>query len=171
MKLSFQIRGLDKIVKTLDVLIDQPLRNFFERSLFTVQGRAREGAPVDRGQLRAGTTVEIDSSSPPLWGKVGVKQGVKAKVMEFGAGLLSEAPDSKRSRFFPPWGDQNPELELWARRHGFKSGFEVALAIYKRGGIAPRRFLRNAIRDSKSDIERFGRDLIAEIKEIWESSR
>lgn len=169
MRVSIEIRGLDRLIAKLGNLLNEPIRNFFERSLITIQSRAREGAPVDRGQLRAGITYEIDASIPPTWGKIGVKQGVKAKAMEYGTGLLSDAPDSKHARYFPPWGARNPELELWARRHGFPNGFAVALAIYKRGGTAPRRYLRNGIKESMSDLDSFRRDLISDIKTIWDS--
>lgn len=66
--------------------------------------------------------------------------------MEFGTGLLSDSPRSSRQRHFPP----PDELDNWAYRHGFKSGWAVSLAIYRKGGLKPRKYLRNATRDYRA---------------------
>ena len=68
--------------------------------------------------------------------------------MEFGTGLLSEDPKSRRQRHWPPAA----ALDLWAKRHGFASGAIVARIIGRRGGLKPRRFLRDAFESNRQRI-------------------
>lgn len=172
MRFTVEVRGLEKMIAILGPqLIAKPLRDFLTRGAITIQGKARIKAPSDRGILRNGITYSVDPAEVPLWSKVGVNQGVKAKAMEFGTGTQSDATDSSHTVHFPPWGARNPELELWARRHGFPNGFLVARAIGRRGGIKPRRFMRDAVAESLSDLQRFGNDLLADIKAIWDSNQ
>ncbi len=164
MALQIEIIGLQRVIqKCGPQLIATPLRKFFLRAAITVQNRAREKAPVDTGRLRSSIAYEVDDGVPPLYAKVGTN--VKyAKPMEYGTGLLSEAPDSKKTRHYPPGG----ALELWAKRHGIGSGEAVARAIGRRGGLRPRRYLRGALEESVSKIQGLLNRMGEEIRAGWD---
>jgi hypothetical protein len=160
---NVKVEGLDKALKKADEkILRKPMKNFFNRSAVQVQNLARIKVPVDTGRLRNSISYEIDSSSLPLWAKIGtnVRYG---KPVEFGTGLLSEAPDSKRRRYFPP----PAALDLWASRHGIQSGLVVALGIFKRGGTPPRPFLRPALEESINAIGGFLDGAASEIARAW----
>lgn len=171
MEVKTRINGLERLMKKASPqILVGPLRKFFERSAITVQSGAREKAPRDRGQLINSIAYEIDSGNPhPLWAKVGTNLGVKAKAMEYGTGLLSESPETRGGvQHFPPWGEQNPELELWAQRHGFPNAFVVARAIARRGGLKPLRYLRGALADAGSQIRSFLSQAERDVRAIWD---
>ena len=160
-----KITGMDKMIASAapDLYVP-PLRELLERVSITIENRARTNAPVDTGRLRSSLAHEIDAAPIPLYAQVGSNVEY-APMVEYGTGLLSDAPDSKHSRYFPPWGARNPGLDSLARHHGFANSFVVALAIWKRGGTKPTRFLRNAFADSQADI---GAELEALGKKIGE---
>jgi len=170
MKVNTTIRGLERLIKKASPeILAGPLRKFFERSTITVQGAAREKAPKDNGQLANSIATEIDPGNPhPLWGKVGTNLTPRASALEFGTGLLAEGEGAKGGVHFPPWGDRNPELELWARRHGFPNGFVVARAIARRGGLHPLRYLRNALAESRGQIQSFLTQAERDVRALWD---
>jgi hypothetical protein len=144
--------------------LGKPLRRFHQKATLKLQGIARENAPADRGQLKQSLTYRVSNEPIPLSSQVGTNK-TYAKAQEYGTGLLSEAPDSLGKRHFPP-----PDaLETWARRHGFESGYQVAMIIYKRGGLRPTRFLRNAFNDGARYVERYLREAGREIERLWRS--
>ena len=162
--LSVKIEGLDRLIKkTSPDLLRAPLKRFFERAAISVENRAKRNAPVDTGRLRSSLTHELDSADVPRFARVGTN--VKyAPFMEFGTGLFSDAEGASHTRHWPP-----PDaLGGWAKRHGFASGYAVAAAIGKRGGLKPRRYLRNALKDSLGDIRGFMDRLGREISEAWD---
>jgi hypothetical protein len=142
--------------------LGKPLRRFHQKATLKLQGMARENAPADRGQLGQTIATKISSDPVPLWSQVGTN-AKHARPQEYGTGLLSEAPDSLHKRHFPP-----PDaLETWARRHGMESGWQVAFAIYKRGGLRPTRFLRNAFDEGARYVKRYLREAGREIERLW----
>lgn len=143
-------------------LIGEPARNFLTRALILIQGYAREGAPVDRGQLSQSITFAVDSAPLPLWGKVGTNKSY-AQAQEYGTNALSEKPEATGNVPFPT----GPELETWARRHGFLSGHIVAAIIKRRGGLRPRRYLRSAFSKAKTEVRQFLRQFAQEIQARW----
>ena len=160
---DYKIQGLASMLRKLGPkLVADQMRVFLTKSAIVVQNRARQKTPVDRGRLRNSITTEVDGAQVPLWAKIGTNVP-SAKPVEFGTGLLSEAPDSKKRRYFPP----PAALDLWARRHGLPSGFVVAMAIFKRGGTKPVRMLINALRDSQSDISGYLKDAGRAIGRKW----
>ena len=164
MAISIEIEGLDRLIHQLSPeLIAKPLRHFFERAAITVQSRAREKAPVDTGRLRSSITYELDKRPVTLWAKVGTNLAY-APYMEYGTGLFAEGPGARGGRHFPPSG----ALDVWASRHGFSSGGQVAQIVGRRGGLKPRRYLRNAIKESVADIQSLLARLQREIRENWE---
>lgn len=158
-----EIDGLAELIDVTDPkILSRPLRNFFNRSSETVKNNIKPLTPVDRGRLRSSMSHVVDSSSPPLWARIGTN--VKyAKPVEFGTGKLSDAPDSSNRRYFPP----PSALDVWAKRHGFTSGYQVAFAIWKRGGTAPRRMMRDGFDASVQKINSFLADAAREIGLEW----
>jgi hypothetical protein len=179
---EIQINGLEAILrKCRSRITAAPMRRFLTRSAITVQGFARQNAPADQGQLRNDIVYKVDAAPVPLWARVGVLNAApgtslfkKASAMEYGTGLFAEGPGAKAGRHFPP-----PEaLQIWAKRHGFKddpgadiwhtAGGKVAVRIGRRGGLKPRRFLRNAMASSLGTIRNLIIQLEAEILAEWE---
>lgn len=168
---SITIAHLDEHLKRLGpALVSQPLRKFFSRATIEIQGHARQGAPVDNGLLRARIVTEVDRAEPPTFGKVGflnAREGsahyMQARAMEFGTGRMGDSEVSHKATHMPP-GDA---LDVWAKRHGFESGWQVARIIARRGGLRPRRFLRNAIEQSRAAIQGFVTRLGDEILAEW----
>lgn len=103
---------------------------------------AKEGAPRDTGRLVNSIQPDINIRGSSIVGVVGSNVDY-APYMEMGTGVFAGG-----GRHFPP----PAALDVWARRHGFDNGFQVALAIYKRGGLRPRKFLENAIVQNESQI-------------------
>ena len=158
-----EVEGLERVMGKVTLeLLAKPLRKFFERATITVQNRARQNAPVDTGRLRSSIGTQVDSGELPTWGEVGTNV-FYAPMMEYGTGLFAEGPGAKGDRHWPPAG----ALEVWASRHGFDSGFTVAQIIGRRGGLRPRRYLRNALKDSVNDIRAHVQRMANEIAEQW----
>lgn len=131
------IRGLDKLQKRLSdpEWVQKPAGTFLQQWLEFVKREAAANAPGGIGRTIQG---ERDSRRFPLWARV-FSDHPGAGPLEWGTGLLSEAPDSKHTRHYPP----ARALEGWARARGLNP-YAVARAIGNRGGLAPRRFFRNA---------------------------
>lgn len=162
--MQIQIEGLDRLMdKVSPELLGKPLRNFLHRATITIQSKARQNAPVDTGRLRASIGTKIDSGALPKWGETGTNVSY-ARPVEYGTGTLSVASDSKRTPHFPPGG----ALDVWARRHGASSGWAVAAAIGRRGGLRPRLYLTKAIQESVSEIRGFVTRMGDEIRQGWD---
>lgn len=131
------------IEKTAAALFGDPFIDDMKDAVGLVQRDARILAPVDRGTLRNSITTSINRSGRTVQGLVGSKLAY-APYMELGTGTFAG-----KSAYFPPSG----ALNLWARRHGFSSGWMVAYAIYMRGGLEPRRFLQQAFDKNQVQIK------------------
>jgi hypothetical protein len=157
---QIEVPGLEKLRERLEVahLAGEPMRVFGSRAGITVQGEARKLAPVDTGVLRSSIGYQVDSAPVPLWAKVGTSV-FYAPYQELGTGTLAEG-EVAGMRHQPP----SEALDLWASRHGFASGREVARIIGRRGGLRPRRFLRGGLKASMRKIDGFVRQLAEEIE-------
>lgn len=171
MPLTVDIHNLDRVLDKLDSkTLNKPLESFFKRAAIATQSEARERAPVDTGHLRNMIGYKLDDGLPPLWAKVGVDAPdgsplwSKARAMEYGTGRLGDPEVSHKPGHFPP----GPALDTWARRHGFGSGWQVAKIIARRGGLRPRRYLREGLRAARGAISRALDKLGADIKQAWE---
>jgi len=162
--LTIEIRGLDRIQRKLGDarFLQRPMRTFFDKSAIAVERRAKQNAPIDTGRLRSSITHQVDKAPLPMWAKVGTDV-FYGPYQEFGTGLLAEGVGGKGGRHWPP----SAALDLWARRHGIPSGYLVARAIGLRGGLRPRRYMRNALKDSLNDIKRFLREAGSDIAREW----
>jgi hypothetical protein len=160
---NVEIKGLDKLLKSANPkILAQPMTKFFNKSAERVRDQAKRKAPVDVGRLRSSLAIEVEKKPLPLWAKIGTNVAY-AKPVEFGTGLLSDAPDSKHRRYFPP----PAALEKWALRHGFQSGYQVARIIWLRGGTKPKRFLRGGMEQSLMAINNFLSTAAKEIGAAW----
>lgn len=174
--MKYSVAGLDRLIaKTDPAVLRKPLKDFFNRVAIAVENRAKQKAAVDAGQLRADVQHEIDSADMPRFAKVGILEAhegsqmwYKARAMEFGTARQGDPAISHKASHFPPWGERNPSLELWATRHGFESGFMVALAIFRKGGVKAHPFLRPALNESVGDIKKFLNQLGDDLKAMWE---
>lgn len=133
-------RKLEQVVADLR---GEPLLGAMRDATLIVQGAAKQAAPVDSGRLRASISPEIRRDGDTIQGVVG--SNVKyAPYMELGTGTFA----GKKPYFPPP-----KALDTWARRHGVAGGgFVVARAIYKAGGLRPRRFLQGAFEQNEGRI-------------------
>jgi len=171
MSVSIEIRGLSKLLKKLDVtLVGEPLRTFFKRAAITVQSEARTRTPVDEGQLRNSIVYEVDQGAMPLFAKIGplkAKEGsslwFKARAMEFGTGRQGQKGVAHKAGHWPP----SAALDVWARRHGFESGAQVARIIGRRGGLKPRKFLQGGLKASIGPIKSLLDRLANDIQRRW----
>lgn len=162
--IQVQIVGLEKLVGKLkgDALLGAPLRKAFTDSAALLEREAKLRAPVDTGGLRSRITHAVDGAPVPLWGKMGTNV-FYAPYMEFGTGTMAEGKGGKGGRHQPPSG----ALDLWARRHGIPSGFLVARAIGRRGGLKPRRYLRGALEGNLGKIQGFFNACARAIEAAW----
>lgn len=130
----------------------EPILRFLRRSAFTVEARAKEKAPVDRGRLRNSISHRID------------EQQVRAVVFA-GVNYAADVEFGMRPHW-PPVG----ALQPWARRHGFPAGpagdFLVRRAIARRGTKA-QPFMKPALDESLQDIEGFLELAGREIEQAW----
>lgn len=102
---------------------------------------ARLLAPVDTGVLRASILPSVETTHNSVVGIVGSNRRY-APFMEEGTGVYAG-----NSPYFPP----PAALETWARRHG-TTGYQVALAIFRAGGLKPRKFLERALKQNEERI-------------------
>jgi len=155
------IRGLSELNAKLNApyLVGDPGRNLGERWGSFVERGAKAAAPHWRGHLRRSLTHEVDPASPPKYARAGTNIPY-GPAMEGGTGLLADLPGGKGGRHWPP----GAALDPWARAHGFLSGYQVAAAIGKRGGLKPRRFLRNAAAEAEGRIPGWMAQMAKEIE-------
>jgi len=171
MPFQYQVEGLKEMIEAMDpAILSGPLKNFFQRVNAEIQKEARYYAPSDMGQLRNSIFGEVDSAKPPRWGHVGVLQAApgtplcfKARAMEYGTGRVGDKEVSHAPFHAPPGG----KLNVWAKRHGFESGFAVARAIARRGGLIGRRYLRTGFALAKDKIPGHLRTLGIEVAKEW----
>jgi HK97 gp10 family phage protein len=156
-KFKITINGNDQIKRALTnpQLVDGPIRGFLEASVFTVEAKAKELAPVDRGRLRQTIRGSVKRRVTGLIGLV--RAGVRyAPFVEFGT-----------RPHWPPRG----ALQPWARRHGFPAGkvgdFLVRRKIAQKGTDA-QPFMEPAIKDSRGKIEGFLVVAGRQIERMWE---
>jgi len=171
MSVKIEIHGLAQMLKKMDVkLVGEPLRTFFKRAAIVVQGEARTRTPVDTGHLRNSIVYEVDQGAMPLYAHIGPLHGkegsplwYKARAMEYGTGRMGQKGVSHEATHWPP----AQALDVWAARHGFKSGAQVARIIGKRGGLKPRKYLQGGLKASIGAIKGLIDRLANDIQRAW----
>lgn len=157
MPVDMEVKGLLQAKRNLEKVAEglrgKDLTQAFRESAVLVLNDAKRKAPVDTGRLRNSLAAEVRVRGRVITGVVGTN--VKyAPYMEMGTGKYAG-----RKRHFPP----PKALDVWARRHGFSSGYVVARAIFMQGGLKPRRFLQEAFDENKYRIQQ---KIGAEVKKI-----
>ena len=143
--IEVDVKGLKETQAKMEQIVrdlhGEPMLDALREGTLLVQRSAKINAPVDVGRLRASITPEVSVEGTTVQGVVG-SNVVYAPYMEFGTGV-----HAGHSPYFPP----PAALEIWARRHG-TTGFAVAFAIFKAGGLKARKFLQNALEDNTQRI-------------------
>jgi len=138
--IQMKVEGLGKILSRLnDPRVRPVAQKHMDNGMKVIEGGARFGSPVDTGNLRKHWESGVEEIGGDLSGYVG-NRVTCAPPMEFGTGLLYDGPGggSGKAHFPPP-----SALERWAYLHGLNA-YAVALSIFRRGGLKPRRMLRNS---------------------------
>lgn len=161
--ITVSVTGVDPIIRkiTPPTMFAPILGRTVERIGLATEAEVKLGSPVDTSRLRSDVK---HRSFVTLNGFVSqVSTNVRhAKPMEYGTGLLSEAPGASRQRHRP-----SPRaLADWSRRHGLNP-FAVAAAIAKRGGLRPRRMFRGAAERIAPKIPAFIAEMAREIEREW----
>lgn len=158
--------GMERSYSRITPLVVSEMKSAMTRATLTVERSAKKVVPVDTGHLRRSITHEVKAAPGGVVGKVGSNVPY-AKAVEFGTGLLSEAPDGKGGRHYPP----PAALDGWAIRHGFHTGsrsdaagdvaaspgslgWMISQMIGRRGGLRPRPYLRPAIKENLTAINK-----------------
>ncbi len=128
--------GLNDIAKDLQ---GQKFRRDMLRATLFVLRDSKKNAPVDTGRLRSSIQNSIRRKS--FFGRGVV--GVVGSNVEYAAPMELGTTHTK----MPPVR----ALEGWARRHGMNA-FVVARAIFRRGGLEPRHYLRDALIKNEARI-------------------
>lgn len=171
---AVNMEGLQEAVERMDpALIAEPLRKWFTKAAVILEGAARTNAMErwhDTGQTANSIVYKIDESPVPQFAHIGLLNAgdgsplwFKARAGEYGTGRVGDPAVSHSSGHWPP----GAELDVWAGRHGFASGGAVAAAIGRRGGIEPRRYLRDAMIQSVGTLNDLIGSLIGYIGEKW----
>jgi hypothetical protein len=145
-----RIDGLPELIRALrdNAGLAQPLSKAFHK----------RRAPVDTGLMRGRITYEVDKSPLPTFVRIGTIGSGKvnyAAYMEYGTGLRHDHPTwPKKPHIVPPRA-----LAKWAKRKS-RSGedfnaYTVARAITARGGLEPRRFLRDPFERRRTTYVRY----------------
>lgn len=148
-----ELRGLLETQRKMDQVMRDlrgpPFVNAMRDAVMVVTSAARRNAPVDRGLLRASITPAVRMQGDTVLGVVGSNVRY-APYMETGTGVFVGRP---------PHCPPPAALEGWARRHG-TTGYQVARAICRRGGLRARKYLERAITENAGRIHRILQDFV-----------
>lgn len=133
-----------KLKQVSEDLVGSEMYKVMLRAASLVSRDAKLNAPVDRGLLRASITPDVRSDGKTVYGVVGSNVSY-APFMETGTGT----PAGHAPHYPPP-----DALNVWAGRHGFSSGYAVARAIWRRGGLVGRHYLQKGFEANQNEIRR-----------------
>lgn len=141
--ITLKIEGLDELRKRLsDPRVKAAAKKRMNEAARVVIDAAKSGPdmPVNNGQLRSSMTWQVHDAGDDVYAEMGSPLQY-APYMEYGTGTQSDGPGGTRRPHYPP----PSALAVWAKRHGME-GMEVVIAraIGRRGGLKPRKYLRNA---------------------------
>lgn len=154
-RVTVKIDGLDKLLRKAEgrFLLGGALRGAFERAGYSVTNAAKERAPVDRGQLRAGIGHQVDEAPIPQWVEIGTRNIPYAQAVH----------DGRRPGSFPPM----QAIAAWCARKGINADpFLIARAIAVRG-TKPKPFLTDALTAEKPKVQGFFDTAAREIEVKW----
>ncbi|MCP4567980.1 MAG: hypothetical protein GY841_10410 [FCB group bacterium] len=158
-----ELTGWEELAKKAGPeLFREPMRAMLRKAGSWALNTTRSKTPKDLYTLATSFTLQVDRSPMPGWAAVYSNAG-HARPIEYGTGLLSDAPDSKKRRYFPP----GPALQGWAERHGFEDGWDVARAIYRRGGTRKHSMLRDAFAELGGRMNKYMAEMAREVQKLW----
>lgn len=158
-EVKVQLKGLKETQAKMEQVVRDmsgPLMfNAMRDAALIVTRTAKKLAPVDTGRLRASITPDVVKL--PAGGVMGVVGSnlEYAPYMELGTGVFA---GNSAVKMPPP-----SALELWAQRHGIASGFLVARAIWRRGGLEARKFLERGVTENQEKIRKLLSRVVADI--------
>lgn len=133
-----EVRGLAESKRKMEQVIADlkgpEVLDAFRDATVQIANTSKRLAPVNTGRLRSSIAQEVRMRDNVVEGVVGSNVRY-APYMELGTGTFVGKP-----RHYPPAG----ALDVWARRNGMGSGYVVAQAIGRAGGLKPRRFMQRA---------------------------
>lgn len=155
-EIQLEIRGMREWQSKMEQMVKDmegpEMLDGMRQATLLVQRDAKILAPVDSGRLRASITPEVRVDGNEVQGIVGSNVDY-APYMELGTGVYAGG-----NAYFPP-----PEaLATWAKRH-HTSGYLVALAIFKAGGLKPRKFIQRGIEQNAERIVQLIGNVVAKI--------
>lgn len=131
--------------RTAANLSGEPMVAAMRRAVAVVIADSKVRSPVDAGRLRGSITGDVRQTMTGISGIVG-SNVVQSAPMEMGTGTFA----GQRPHFPPP-----RSLTVWARRHGMAGKeFLIARAIFRRGGLEPRKYMRSAIDNKRQTVIR-----------------
>lgn len=167
---SIELEGWRQFIATLtNVPVESRTAKFMAGVATTLKNDARMNAPVKSGLLRVSIQDSHGADASGGFAEVGIANGLfYAPYMEYGTGLVHDHPNWPRERHMPfvkrdPENGPVPALVAyadWKWGSGYAGGLGLARAIAKRGGIKPKRFLRNALANRREMIIEGWRELL-----------
>lgn len=152
---SVKVDGLPELIRALrnNANLAKPFKNAFDDIGLQGSSASKKMTPVGvSGNLRRYVTFKTDTAPFPTFVRIGTVGGDKvnyAAYMEYGTGLQHDHPSWPRKPHVVPTGRRTPAgLKLWARRKG-QNPFSIAGAINAKGGLKPRRYLRDPFERNK----------------------
>lgn len=168
MQISAQWENYAQIEAKLDFesLVGPPVVGMLQAAGNAIKADAAANAPNDLGGLKGGFFARVERVDRTTWeAPVGNTVSYSA-FMEYGTGTQHDNPQwGPRPVHKPP----AKYLDAWAERHGFPSGRVVSRIIARRGGLKPRRFLRNAFAAEEMRLPSRAGALAREIVARWEA--
>jgi hypothetical protein len=139
-----ELQDLLKDVEEAVSYLPRDLQEKMLKAVILVEGEAKVRAPHDLGQIWSEMGHEVRAVGSGIAGFVGTA-APHGPYMEYGTGVFAG-----RGRHWPP----GEALDIWAKRHGFKSGYQVARIIGMRGGLRPRKYLSGAMEAKEQEVLR-----------------
>jgi hypothetical protein len=142
-RVTVKVDGLPELIRGLrdNAGLAKPFEKAFGRIGLEQQSASVRKSPHNFGKLRNSIIFQVDKSPFPTFvriGTIGSDKPAYAAYMEFGTGLVHDHPSWPRKVHKVP----GIALALWGKRKGVNP-YGASAAITKRGGLTPRRYLRD----------------------------
>lgn len=167
-EIRLTVDGLTRLVARLRDnagVADELHKAYHDIGLHAVSASRRKAPVGVSGKLRNSIFFEVDWAPLPTYVKVGVLGGQAANYaayMEYGTGLVHDHPSWPKKRHVVPAHFLEGWVAAKGRRRGERAGARrarlamvsenasaVANAIFKRGGLMPRRYLRGPFEENR----------------------
>lgn len=168
------LNGIDQVLRDMksETIQGEPSRRMLAKWAGLVLRHAIAHAPHFQGHYRRSLASEVDPAPLPKYARVGSNLQTATGqtivgAIEGGTGQLSDLPGGSRRRHWPP----AHALDAWADKKriprrdgtGYLTGRDVAAIIGRRGGLRPRRVLRNAADAAEPKIAKLLDEMGAEM--------